>query len=53
LLSRHKNSGQNHKIKIANRSFEFVAKLNYFGMTDQNIVNEEINIVAWRLGAVV
>jgi hypothetical protein len=33
LLSRHQNAGQNHKIKIANRSFENVAKFKYLGMT--------------------
>jgi hypothetical protein len=33
LLSRHQNSGQNRGIKIANRSFENLAKLKYFGRT--------------------
>jgi hypothetical protein len=44
LLSRHQNAGQNHDIKIANRSFENVAQLNNFGMTvtNQNLIQEEI-----------
>jgi hypothetical protein len=29
LLSRHQNAGQNHNIKIANRSFENVVQLKY------------------------
>jgi hypothetical protein len=31
LLSRHQNAGQNHGIKTANRSFENVVQLKYFG----------------------
>jgi hypothetical protein len=31
LLSHHQNAGQNHDIKIANRSFENVAQLKIFG----------------------
>jgi hypothetical protein len=44
LLSRHQNSGQNHNIKIANRSFENAAKLKYLGMrvTNRNLIQEEI-----------
>jgi hypothetical protein len=40
----HKSSGQKHSIKIANRSFEGVAKFKYLGttLTDQNCMNEEI-----------
>jgi hypothetical protein len=30
LLSHHQNAGQNHDIKIANRSFENVAEFKYF-----------------------
>jgi hypothetical protein len=39
-----KKAGQKHSMNIANRSFEAVAKLNYFGTTiaDQNCMNEEI-----------
>jgi hypothetical protein len=36
LLSCHHNGGQNHNIKIANRSFENVAKFTHFGY-DSNI----------------
>jgi hypothetical protein len=30
-MSRHQNAGQNHDIKIANRSYENVAKLQHLG----------------------
>jgi hypothetical protein len=33
LLSRHKNAGQNHDIKIANRYFQNVAQFKYLGTT--------------------
>jgi hypothetical protein len=33
LLSHHHNAGQNHNIKIDNRSFENVAKFRYLRMT--------------------
>jgi hypothetical protein len=44
LTSRCKKPGQKHSIKIANRSFEDVAKFKYLGttLTDQNCTNEEI-----------
>jgi hypothetical protein len=44
LLSRHKNSGQNHDIKIGNRRFENVAQFRYLGttVTNQNLIQEEI-----------
>jgi hypothetical protein len=44
LLSCHQNAGQNHDIKIANRSFENVAKFRYLGttITNQNLIQEEI-----------
>jgi hypothetical protein len=35
LLFYHQNVGQNRDIKIATRSFENVAQLNYYGMTVQ------------------
>jgi hypothetical protein len=44
LLSRHKNAGQNHDIKIANRCFENMAPIRYLGttITNQNLILEEI-----------
>jgi hypothetical protein len=44
MLSRPKGAGQNHDIKIANRSFENVAQLKYLGttVTDQNLIQGEI-----------
>jgi ribosomal protein S2 len=44
LLSRNQNAGQNHNIKIANRSFENVTQFKYLGMTvtNQNFIREEI-----------
>jgi hypothetical protein len=44
LLSRYQNAGQNRDIKIANRSFENVAKFRYLGTTirNQNLILEEI-----------
>jgi hypothetical protein len=45
LMSRRQKTGQKHSIKIANRSFEDVAKFKYLGttVTDQNCMHEEIN----------
>jgi NAD-dependent dihydropyrimidine dehydrogenase PreA subunit len=44
IKSRHQNSGQDHNIRIANESFENVAKSKYFGttLTNQNDVHNEI-----------
>jgi hypothetical protein len=44
LMSHSQKIGQKHSIKIGNRSFEDVAKLNYLGttLTDQNCVHKEI-----------
>jgi hypothetical protein len=44
MLMSRKKAGQNHSIKIANRSFEGVAKFIYLGrtLTDQNCMHEEI-----------
>jgi ribosomal protein S2 len=43
LLSRHQNAGQNHDIKIANRSFEYVVQFRYLGtiVTNRNLIQEE------------
>jgi hypothetical protein len=43
LMSRHQNVGQNRSIKIANRSFENMAQFRYFGMTNQNLIQDEIS----------
>jgi hypothetical protein len=50
LLSRHKNAGQNHYIKIGNRCFENVDQFRYLGtfITNQNLIQEEIK---WRLNS--
>jgi hypothetical protein len=44
LMLRYQKAGQKHSMKIANRSFEDVAKFKYLGkiLTDQNCMNEEI-----------
>jgi hypothetical protein len=44
IISRHPNSGQNQNIKIANESFEKVAKLKYLvtTLTSQNDIHDEI-----------
>jgi hypothetical protein len=44
LMSRSQKMGQKHSIKIANMSFEDVAKFKYLGttLTDQNCMHEEI-----------
>jgi hypothetical protein len=45
IMSRHPNSGQNQNIRIANESFENVAKFKYLVMTltNQNDIHDEIN----------
>jgi hypothetical protein len=42
-MSRHQNSGQNQNIRIANETFEKVAKFQYLGKTlkNQNDINDE------------
>jgi hypothetical protein len=44
LLSCHQNAGQNHNIRIGDRSFENVAQFKYLGKTERNQtrIQEEI-----------
>jgi hypothetical protein len=44
IMSRYPNSGQNQNIRIADKSFENVAKFKYLGMTltNQNDIHDEI-----------
>jgi hypothetical protein len=44
LMCHHHNLGQNHNLKITNRSFENVAVFKYLGITviNQNLIQEEI-----------
>jgi sorting nexin-29 len=47
IMSCHLNSGQNQNIRIANESFEKVAKFKYFGttLTNQNDIRDEIKSI--------
>jgi adenylate cyclase class IV len=44
FMSRHQTTGQNHCLRVANKSFEHEAKLKYLGKTvkNQNCIREEI-----------
>jgi hypothetical protein len=44
ILSRHLDSGQNQNMRVANESFEKLAKFKYLGttLTNQNDTHEEI-----------
>jgi hypothetical protein len=44
IMSSYQKAGQKHSIKIANRSFEDVAKFKYLGTPpkDQNFMHEEV-----------
>jgi hypothetical protein len=45
IISGHPNSGQNQNIRIANGSFENVAKFKYLEatLTNQNYIHDEVN----------
>jgi hypothetical protein len=47
IMSRHPNSGQNQNIRIANESFEKVAKFKYLGttLTNKNDINNFCRIL--------
>jgi len=49
-MSRDQNAGQNHNIKIDNKSFERMEQLQYLGttVTNENSTQEEINPLAWK-----
>jgi hypothetical protein len=50
LLSCHQNAGQNHDVKIGNRSSEGVAEFRYMiTVTNKNLIQEEIK-GRWNLG---
>jgi hypothetical protein len=44
FMSHHQTTGRNHYTKVANKSFENVAKFRYLGMTvtNQNSIHDEI-----------
>jgi hypothetical protein len=44
LMSHHRNAGHNRKVKIANRSFENLAKFKCLGrtITDQSFIHVDI-----------
>jgi hypothetical protein len=44
VMSRDQNAGQNHNIKLNNKSFERVEQFKYLGttLTDRNSIQEEI-----------
>jgi hypothetical protein len=44
LLSFHQNIGQNHDIKIANRSFECIAQYLRMTVRNQSLIEEEIKM---------
>jgi len=41
VMSRHQNTGENHNLTTANKSFENLAKVKYMGTTS-NCIHEEI-----------
>jgi hypothetical protein len=51
VMSRDRNAGRGHGVKIDNSSFERVEEFKYLGVTliDQNSIQEEIK-TRWKLG---
>jgi hypothetical protein len=51
ILSRDRNTGRSHNIKIDNKFFEIMEQFKYFGtnLTDQNSIHGEINC-RYKLG---
>jgi hypothetical protein len=48
FMSRHQTAGQSNDIRVANKSFEKVAKFKYLGSTlmDQNCIHKEIRMLS-------
>jgi hypothetical protein len=44
LMPRHRNAGQNHNMKIPNRSFDNAAEFRYLGttVTNQSLIHEKL-----------